>query len=53
MNLKVTDTLMAELATKNFGAEWNRQVKAMKEAYDMFDFHQVKAVLAEMMEKID
>ena len=50
MNLKVTDELIPELASKNFGADTNAQIKKLKEAYDMFDFHLVKAVLNEMVE---
>ena len=51
MNLKVTDVLVPELASKNFGAQVNGQIKKLREAYDMFDFHQVKAILNEMMER--
>ena len=50
MNLKVTDELVPEMASKNFGAQANEQIKKLKEAYDMFDFHQVKAILNEMIE---
>ena len=53
MNLKVTDTLVPELASKNFGAQVNGQIKKLKEAYDMFDFHQVKAILNEMIESMN
>lgn len=52
MNLKVTDALIVQLASRNFGSDVNRDIKKMKEAYDMFDFHQVKAVLGEMLEKM-
>lgn len=52
MNLKVTDTLVPELASRNFGPQVNGQIKKLREAYDMFDFHQVKAIVNEMMEKI-
>lgn len=50
MNLKVTDKLVPEIASKNFGAQANEQIKKLREAYDMFDFHQVKAILNELME---
>lgn len=50
MNLKVTDQLVPELASRNFGADMNAKMKKLKEAYDMFDFHQVKAILSEMSE---
>ena len=53
MNLKVTDTLVPELASKNFGAQVNGQIKKLKEAYDMFDFHQVKAILNGMIESMN
>lgn len=53
MNLKVTDELVPAMASKNFGVEANRQMKKLKEAYDMFDFHQVKAILNEMIESIN
>ena len=49
MNLKVTDELVPELASKNFGAQINEQIKKLRAAYDMFDFHQVKAILNEMI----
>ena len=50
MNMKVTDELVPELASKNFGAQINGQMKKLREAYEMFDFHQVKAILNEMIE---
>jgi CheY-like chemotaxis protein/HPt (histidine-containing phosphotransfer) domain-containing protein len=49
MNLKVTDVRVPELASRNFGAQANGQIKKLKEAYDMFDFHQVKAILNDMI----
>ncbi len=49
MNLKVTDELVPELASKNFGTKINGQIKRLREAYDMFDFHQVKVILNEMV----
>lgn len=51
MNLKVTDKLVPDLASKNFGGKVNAQIKKLREAYDMFDFHQVKAILHTMMEE--
>lgn len=53
MNLKVTDELVPEMASKNFGAQANEQIRKLKEAYDMFDFHQVKAILNEMIENMN
>lgn len=53
MNLKVTDELVPELSTKNFGVQINGQMKKLREAYELFDFHQVKAILNEMMESIN
>lgn len=50
MNLKVTDELVPEMASKNFGVQINEQIKKLRNAYDMFDFHQVKAILNEMIE---
>lgn len=52
MNLKVTDELVPELASKNFGTDTNAQIRKLKDAYDMFDFHLVKAVLNEMIESV-
>lgn len=49
MNLKVTDERIPEFASKNFGMQANKQIKKLKEAYEMFDFHQVKAVLNDMI----
>lgn len=53
MNLKVTDELVPELASKNFGAQINGQIRKLREAYDMFDFHQVKAILNEMIKSMN
>ena len=50
MNLKVTDELIPELASKNFGAQVNEQIKKLRAAYDMFDFHQVKRIVNEMID---
>ena len=52
MNLKVTDELVPEMVSKNFGAQVNGRLKKLKEAYDMFDFHQVKAIVNEMIENM-
>ena len=52
MNMKVTDELVPELASRNFGPQMNAAMRKLKEAYDMFDFHQVKAIVNEMMEKV-
>ncbi|MBP3476702.1 MAG: response regulator [Lachnospiraceae bacterium] len=49
MNLKVTDERIPEFASKNFGTQANQQIKKLKEAYEMFDFHQVKAILNDMI----
>ena len=49
MNLKVTDERIPELASKNFGVQANEQIKKLRTAYDMFDFHQVKAILNDMI----
>ena len=53
MNLKVTDELIPEMASKNYGAQANEKVKKLRAAYDMFDFHQVKAILNEMIESMN
>lgn len=49
MNLKVTDERIPELASKNFGVQANEQIKKLRTAYDMFDFHQVKAILNDII----
>lgn len=49
MNLKVCDERIPEMAGKNYGAETNNQIKKLKEAYDMFDFHQAKLVLGDLI----
>ena len=49
MNLKVCDERIPEMAGKNYGAETNNQIKKLKEAYDMFDFHQAKLALNELI----
>lgn len=53
MNLKVTDVLVPELASRNFGVEANGKLKKLREAYDMFDFHQVKVILNGMIENME
>ena len=53
MNLKVTDERVPELASKNFGAQANEQFKKLRTAYDMFDFHQVKAILNDMISSME
>lgn len=49
MNLKVTDELVPQMASRNYGEPANGQFKRLKAAYDLFDFHQVKAILNEMI----
>ena len=49
MNLKVTDEVIPEMASRNFGPQDNEQMRKLKEAYDMFDFHQVKIILNDMI----
>lgn len=53
MNLKVTDKLVPDMASKNFGTEANEQIRKLRAAYDQFDFHQVKAILNEMIENMN
>ena len=53
MNLKVTDKLVPEMASKNFGEQVNSRMKKLREAYGMFDFHQVKVILNEMIESMN
>ncbi|MBO5473599.1 MAG: response regulator [Lachnospiraceae bacterium] len=53
MNLKVTDYQIPELASRNFGPQANGQIRKLKEAYEAFDFHQVKAILNDMIASIE
>lgn len=53
MNLKVTDERVPELASKNFGPQANEQIKKLRTAYDMFDFHQVKAILNDLISSME
>lgn len=50
MNLKECDRLVEDYAARNFGNEVNVKIAAIKKAYDMFDFHEVKKILGEMTE---
>ncbi len=50
MNLKVCDEQIPEIASKNYGKEYNAKIKELKKAYDMFDFHQAKIVLNELID---
>ncbi len=50
MNLKVTDKLVPDMASRNFGTQMNEQIRKLRAAYEMFDFHQVKAILNEIIE---
>ena len=49
MNLKVCDERIPEMAGKNYGKETNNRIKKLKEAYDMFDFHQAKLALNDLI----
>lgn len=50
MNLKVCDERIPEMAGKNYGPEYNDRIRELKKAYDMFDFHQAKLVLNELID---
>ncbi|MCR5309911.1 MAG: response regulator [Lachnospiraceae bacterium] len=49
MDLKTADPIVAELCAHNYGDEINFKTEKLKKAYDMFDFHEVKAVLSELI----
>jgi signal transduction histidine kinase/DNA-binding NarL/FixJ family response regulator len=46
MNLKEGDRIMEEMSGKNYGSD-NEFFEKIKKAYEMFDFHEVKALLNE------
>lgn len=50
MNLKLCDEWIPEMAGKNYGPDYNGKIKELKKAYDMFDFHQAKIVLNELID---
>ena len=49
MDLKTADPIVSDLCAHNYGDDINFKTEKLKKAYDMFDFHEVKAVLAELL----
>lgn len=45
MNLKECDRIIDDYSKRNFGNEVNEMILKLKKAYEMFDFHEVKAIL--------
>lgn len=52
MDLKACDPIMDDLGAHNYGEDINFQIEKLKKAYDMFDFHEVKVVLNELLENL-
>lgn len=50
MNLKECDRLVEDYAARNFGQDNNEKIAKLKNAYEMFDFHEVKAIINSMLE---
>ena len=48
VNLKRCEEMINEMAGTNYGNDVNAIVKQIKDAYDMFDYHKVKELLAEL-----
>jgi CheY-like chemotaxis protein/HPt (histidine-containing phosphotransfer) domain-containing protein len=49
VNLKRCEEIIADLGGHNYGEEINNNIKRMKEAYDMFDYHTVKDMVAAIL----
>lgn len=52
VNLKRCEEILESLGGQNFGSEINSMIKKMKDAYEMFDYHTVKDLTAELLDKI-
>ena len=52
VNLKKCEEILESLGGQNFGSEINSVIKKMKDAYEMFDYHTVKDLIAELLESI-
>ena len=48
VNLKRCEELLGDLVRHNYGQDLNTKLKHIKDAYDMFDYHSVKELLAEL-----
>ncbi len=49
MNLKECDRIIDDYSKRNFGSDSNELIGKLKAAYEMFDFHEVKAIIASML----
>lgn len=52
VNLKRCEEILESLGGQNFGSEINSIIKKMKDAYEMFDYHTVKDLTAELLDNI-
>ncbi|MBQ7588547.1 MAG: response regulator [Lachnospiraceae bacterium] len=52
VNLKRCEEILESLGGQNFGSEINSMIKKMKDAYEMFDYHTVKDLTAELLDNI-
>lgn len=50
MNLKECDRIIEDYSGRNFGKEKNENISKLKKAYEMFDFHEVKTIIAAMLD---
>lgn len=51
MDLKHSDNMIEDIASKNYGREINEQMGQLKAAYERFDFHIVKSILNKLIEQ--
>ena len=52
VNLKKCEEMINEMSGINYGSDNNAIVKQIKDAYEMFDYHKVKDLLAELSDRI-
>ena len=53
VNLKRCEEILADLAGFNYGSELNSLIGQIRDAYDMFDYHTVKDIVAKVLKIIE
>lgn len=52
VNLKKCEEMIGTLAKTNYGSDINGIIRQIKDSYDMFDYHKVKELLAQLIENL-
>lgn len=53
INLKLCEELLLEMASHNYGKDYNRRISAIRNSYEMFDYHKVKELIQELLEEMN